>query len=301
MREKLIPLALSASAVVGMNACSNDEETSIAEQAPVVSEATAELVTSTVLDIEEVQTTTSTTSTTTTLPETTSSTTTSTTTTTTEVTTTTSEPAPSWEDTHYLPESAYENGTRLGVLSVVNPDGERVINIPLFSFQDLEDSLAYEAQLDKGAVLEVAHPDINPNIINPDLAITETGLLGEDGIAVVPGHRVSPIKADWGNGNTIAQKVFDRMDEIDQGALATISFVDELAVGDLVYRYLGSFVVEDVMEYYSDSKKWKFQPDKLLQTRSGPQDQEILRLVACTPKGSVADRLLVDFVRVEED
>ncbi len=302
MREKLTPILLTVTSVASMNACSQNGELNVKDVGAQTSvESTSRVVTTTEVVIEEVPQ-----SSTTTITEVASTTTTTTTssTTTSEAPTTTTEAPPSWEDLHELPKEAYESGARLGVLNIVNPDGEQLIHIPLFSLQEVSDDQKYEEQLERGAVVEVAHPDINPEVISPDSAVSENGLIGELGTVIIPGHRVQTILPDWRDQDSEfaqPQRVFERVDELETGAIATITIDEVYGSGVYMYQFLGNTIVEDVMTYNEENDAWYFHKENFLRAREGgPADQELIRLFACTPKGSVKDRILSDFVRINE-
>lgn len=303
MREKLIPIFLTATSITSMNACSQNGELNVKDVGAQTSvESTSHVVTTTEVVIEEVPQ--SSTTTTTEVASTTTTTTTSTTTTTEAPTTTTTEAPPSWEDLHELPKEAYESGARVGVLSVVNPDGEQLIHIPLFSLQEVSDKQKYEEQLERGAVVEVAHPDINPEVISQDSAVSENGLIGEPGTVIIPGHRMQTIIPDWRDQDSEfaqPQRVFERVDELEPGAIATITIDEMYGSSVYTYQFLGNTIVEDVMTYNEENDEWYFHRENFLRAREGgPADQELIRFFACTPKGSVKDRILSDFVRINE-
>lgn len=298
MREKIVPVLLSVSTVAALSACSGEKQESGSDTTVAMSDAmSTTMVESTVAvtPLQEHEETLALETTTTTTPYTT-------TTTTTIMapmpSTTTTEAPPSWFDTHELPEEAYESGARLGVLRVVNSDGEQLVNIPLFSLQEVSNSGSYNEQLERGAVLEVAHPDINPDVIRADHGVAQTALLGETGTAVIPAHRMSWITPDWLGiepENVIEQRVFERIDELEIGAVAVISLDSAFGSKTYFYEFLGNSIVEDVMDENN-----LYIPENLLRARTGPTDQELIRLFACTPKGSLRDRILSDFIRITE-
>jgi hypothetical protein len=201
-----------------------------------------------------------------------------------------------WEN-HMLPKEAYTSGAKLGILTVVNPDGEVLVSVPMFSNQNISDTGIYSDQLERGAVLEVAHSDINPEMMSEERGVPDDmGLLGENGTAVIFGHRMSYINPDWdGELETglegDSQRVFEKLDLVQEGAQAIIQLDESLGGSRLVYNYTVSSSYEDV-EFESGG----FNAAALLNARSGPVDNQYLRLLACTPKGSTKDRIAANFV-----
>jgi len=204
---------------------------------------------------------------------------------------------PQWEDEHFLSKEAYETGNKLGDLTVTNPDGEILVNIPLFSNQNISDTAAYSEQLERGAILEVAHSDINPDSISDERGVpSDMGLLGEDGTAVIFGHRMSYINPDWDGDPTTglegdSQRVFEKLDLIVEGAQAVIQLGGSSDSNRLVYTFT------NIREYIDvENVNGGFNAPSLLDARSGFEDGQYLKLLACTPKGSTRDRIAANFV-----
>jgi len=204
------------------------------------------------------------------------------------------EHVPQWEDEHFLSKEAYSTGNKLGELTVTNPDGEILVSIPLYSNQNISDTTAYSEQLERGAVLEVANSEINPEVILEKNGVpSDMGLLGEEGTAVIFGHRLHYIEPDWdGTGmKGDSQRVFEKLDLVAEGALATIQFNRSLGRDQISYVFTNIEEFEDV-----ENANGGFNAPSLLNARSGLDDNQYLRLLACTPKGSTRDRIAANFV-----
>ncbi|MDQ2973490.1 MAG: hypothetical protein M3Q79_03355 [bacterium] len=204
-----------------------------------------------------------------------------------------------WESQHYLPKEVLVEGAKIADLSVTNPDGAQIINVPLFAVTKLPESPAKKHQLERGAILEIAHPEINPEEIGENLGVPQMGLLGENGRALVMGHRVTDITPDWNgspeDGNEGAlQIVFERLDELQPGGLLTLALTQQAGGEQLIYQAVGIPTILVDFEgpgggtAVNTAYNW----------RSGPTDGQYVRLSACHPKGQTKDRIVADFARI---
>ncbi len=253
------------------------------------------------------ETTTSLESTTTTSTTTSSTTSTSTTTSTTTIpeTTTTTEYIPTWEDEHLISKEALVQGNKIADLVAVNPDGEVLVNIPMFAVMDLNNREVTIPQLERGAILEVADPDINPDMIGLDNGTPEMSLPGDPGVSISFGHRMTRITPDFdgdqSNGNEGAiQRVYERIDELLPGAVLTLHLTEEAGGKTLTYELHS---LRELKNFELDGGGTLAQTAYDLRAGVGieniDESSSVLSLVACSPKRSTRDRIVADFILVQ--
>jgi hypothetical protein len=175
--------------------------------------------------------------------------------------------------------------------------------MPLYVVTDLFDENLVNTQLERGAMLLVAHPDVNPDKFGNDLGVPQMGLPGELGVTNLFGHNLSRINPDFDgiieNGNEgEQQQVFYRLDEVQDGALLNINFVDASGLEPIAYQLINTKVVSDVQPG-GEGSGMTFEKAQELYRGDYIEETQIVQLIKCTPDGSVVDRFVAFFEPVD--
>ena len=210
-----------------------------------------------------------------------------------------------------IPRELLIDGLKLGDITVTNPNGEQVINVPLIldlypngpalgeNGEQLRDKNGhtisnYEAQLLRGAVLEV-----RKNEVNPESVYSEQALPGEVGDVYVFGHRVTTIHPDFdGDGypdqNQPKQKVFMRLGDLQPGAILGLS-ID----GNIIrYRMNEPIDQSGILVENPDGSQ---NNDGVSAIRAqNTKGKKQLKLVACHPRGETTHRIVAVFEQIDD-
>lgn len=208
-----------------------------------------------------------------------------------------------------IPRELLIDGLKLGDITVTNPNAEQVINVPLILdlypnspalrpngeqvYDEKGNALTnYEAQLLRGAVLEVRKKEVNPENV-----YLEQALPGEVGDVYIFGHRVTKIHPDLdGDGlpdeNQPKQSVFYRLGDLRPGAILGLS-ID----GNIVRYHMNEPVDQNgiLVENPDGSQN----NDGVSAVRAqNTEGKKQLKLVACHPPGKTTHRIVAVFEQI---
>lgn len=209
-----------------------------------------------------------------------------------------------------IPRELLVDGLKLGDITVSNPNGEQVINVPLIldlyptklalypngeqMYDEKGNELKnYEAQLLRGAVLEV-----RKNEVNPESVYSEQALPGEVGDVYIFGHRVTTIHPDLdGDGfpdeDQPKQNVFYRLGDLQPGAILGLSINGKI----VRYRMNEKVDLGGILVKNPDGSQ---NNDGVSAVRAqNTEGKKQLKLVACHPLGETTHRIVAVFEQID--
>lgn len=207
-----------------------------------------------------------------------------------------------------IPRERLVDGLKIGDIAATNPNGETVITVPLILDLDPNKPALdadgkqlyshgkpmtnYDAQLLRGAVLEVRKTAVNPQNV-----YTEQALPGEAGDVFIFGHRMTQIRPDFdGDGHpddVPEQSVFRRLHELQVGATLTLT-IDGKPV---TYRMNEAVDQNGILVENPDGSQ---NIDGLTAVRAqNSEGKKRLKLVACHPPGSTSHRIVAHFDQID--
>jgi hypothetical protein len=206
------------------------------------------------------------------------------------------------------------DGAKLWDMVITQPgESSPMVNLPAFA--SLLDPASGNDILDnRGVLIEVAKNSVNPDKLGSSLWAGEQALPGEEGAVQVFAHRVTEISPDRdGDGRSDGSQkepMFRDLDHILPGAELTLY----LANGKVVrYRALestdgihgegviagGEFAYKVVLNVESANKLTN--PTNTQKYRNqATGGRKLFRTVACHPKNSARDRIVVEWEQIEE-
>ncbi len=219
-----------------------------------------------------------------------------------QTTPTIAEESPDVKAERMIPLESFVDGNKIAEMTLTNVDGTNLVNIPVFVVTDMLDAELMDEHLERGAILMVSHPDVNPEMVENDNGIPRMGLPFEDGITNFFGHNKSSINPDWDgnkqNGNEgFQQKVFDLVDEAEMGSILEIKFTEPAGGATTKYVLSRTFIVRDVQPGGEGTGMTFAKATELY--GAGVMDDSLVRLIKCTPDGKVTDRYIAEFIPVE--
>jgi hypothetical protein len=212
---------------------------------------------------------------------------------------------PEQENEEFIfPKEMLIDGNKIADIRLTNPDGDVLVDMPLFVVTDLFNNELVDEQLKRGAMLLVAHPEVNPGKFGDELGVPQMGLPGESqGVVNNFGHNISYVNPDFdgdiANGNEgELQQVFYRLDEVVPGAELIYDFIDSSGLDDVTYVLSDTKVVRDVQPG-GEGTGMGFDKAFELYGRSTESSKNGVQLIKCTPDGSVKDRFVAFFELAE--
>lgn len=209
-------------------------------------------------------------------------------------------------DDHKIPRELLYDGNKIADIAVTNPDGKELVNIPLFVLTSLTNVPLVDELLGRGAVLYVAHPEVNPEYLEGGVGYPKMGLPGELlDVANIMAHNKTSISPDFdgdpatGNEGQL-QTVFDDLDKAQIGALLTFDFVEAAGLEPLEFVMEGSRIVDNVEP---DGPGTGVTPEMAREIFVGNYEQKdsgIVQLMKCWPDYTEEGRRITYFAPLNQ-